>query len=232
MKSIFKSILFVGVMLMALSTSAQLTSGKVEYSFKLESDDEQMAMALAMMGNSTMTIEFDGANSRTTTDMGGMSKNVVIVDGSKEESLMLLEVPMMGMKKAIKIGEEDKKDETGEEDVPEITLSDKTKEIAGYQCKLAIVEMEDEEGNVQEMEIWYTDEISPDKFKSQYTAAGINGFMMSVKMEAETPQGAMTTFIEATKVSKEKPDADRFSLKIPDGYEEGTMEDLKGMGGM
>ncbi len=225
--------LFVGVMLMGSTASAQLTAGKVEYSFKMESDDEQMAMALAMMGNSTMVIEFDNDKSKTTMDMGGMSKNVVITDGSKEESLMLLEVPMMGMKKAVKMSSEDAKDsEDGDEEKPEITYSDKTREIAGYTCKLAIVEMEDEEGNIQEMEIYYTDEIAPKGYKSKYSSDGVKGFMMAVKLEAETPQGAMTTVIEATKVSKEKPDADTFSMDVPDGYEEGTLEDLRGMGGM
>jgi GLPGLI family protein len=109
-----------------------------------------------------------------------------------------------------------------------VELIDEKKTIADYSCSKAI--LTDEDGN--EMVFWYTDQIEISKKGQNYLYEDVPGFPMEYVINNKGLKMAMTV----TKIDQklDKKSADLFDMKIPSGYKEMTLEDLKklGMGGM
>lgn len=205
--------------------NAQLLEGKVSYKVTFDSDDPSMKSQLSMMGNSTMTVWFTEKFARTEMDMGGFSKNITIIDKNAKKGLTLIDVPMQGMKMAVPMDNTDESEES-EDSETEIEATETFIDVAGYKCRKYI--MTDEEGN--ETELYATEEITKQN-GGRFDSKKINGFMLKMVMD----QGMFKMVFEATEVAKKfkEKESEIFSLEIPEGYEEGTMEDLQNMrGGM
>ena len=207
------------------STNNVLTQGHIHYSVSMESDSEQMKMALAMMGESSMDIYFNNNKNRTEIDMGGMSKNTIVSNGETGKKLFLIEIPMMNSKKAVVDG----KDEDEEIVKTEVKHFDETKTILGYVCKKVVVTSDDGK-NFTESTMFVTEEINPKNIKNRYFPNEVNGMALWIKVNSETEMGSVTTTLEATEISKDIPSDDLFKTDIPEGYEKTTLEELKKSG--
>ena len=229
MKTI-KTLIFTAIAcFMMASLSAQTSHGTVEYDIKMETDNDEMKMAISMMSGSTMKITFNETSSRTDMSMGGMMTNSNITNKEEMKTMYLVEIPMMGQKSAAISDIEENEEAEGEDDVsPEITYHDETKEILGYTCKKVTVIIEDED-NFVETVLYVTDEIVAKEYETAGSAE-INGFPLEMVVSTETPEGTMTMTFEASDVDTKKPDAELFEIEIPEGYEESSMEEIKAMG--
>lgn len=219
MKKIFS--LTTGL-LIAISSFSQLNEGKIKYNLAFSSSDPQMQAQFAMLQGSTMTMYFSPEFNRTELNMGMFMKNTTVVDIKAKETLTLMS-GMVG-NKAVKISEADIKSE--EADV-EFEKTNDTKKIAGYKCTKYILTTED--GSV--VNYWVTDELTASKEGVKYMNDKIQGFPLEFEMSA---QGMIMSFsaTEVEKGLKKHNKKELFDLKIPEGYEVITPDDLNNMGGM
>jgi GLPGLI family protein len=134
----------------------------------------------------------------------------------------------MGQKMYMKGTEEDKKGKTKAAE-PKITYSDDKKTIAEYECKKAVIESKDENGNATTATVWYTDKISPVKGGGGSRGAQFKG-LKGVPLEFEIPQGPMKIKVSATAVSTASVPDSKFDVST-EGYTEMTDDMLKGMQG-
>lgn len=204
-----------------IATFAQLEKGHIKYSIEMTTDNPEMEMAVAMMQGSTMETYFTKNASRIVTNMGSFMTQTIISDLKEKKALMLMS-GMMG-KQAIRIDNLEETEEDTEAEEVDVQLIDESKEIAGYDCKKAIIT--DEDG--MEMTYWYTEDIAFQKNPKK------NMELPGLALEFQTFQNDMTMTMTATEVNKKfKETDDMFSLEIPEGYQETTLEELQNsMGG-
>jgi GLPGLI family protein len=194
--------------------------GTINYGLSYEDLPAEMAAMEAMLPDE-MTIQIKGQQSRMEQSLGMGMSQVTITDMKKGSGVLLMD--MMGKKMAMELSKEelekmDKKKKTQKE--PEFKYVDGTKEIAGYNCKKAIVSVE----GAAEFEIYYTEELPKGASK---TYEGLKGFPLQYTIA----QGPMKIKVTAEKVKQEKLDKSLFD--IPDGYDKMTFEEFqKEMGGM
>ena len=224
MKKIIVLILAI-VSLVSSSLEAQITEGHISYKMDVASDDPDMAMAVSMMQGSKMEMYFKDKATRVEMSMGAMMNITSITDENSGNVLMLMG-GMMG-KNAVQttIAETEK---SNTENMPkyDVTFSDETKVIEGYNCKKAI--LTDEEGN--ENIFWYTEEIMMSKKGQNYLNEEIPGMAMQYDMN----NGGLKMTLTVTKVETtldKKTSKTLFQTAIPDGYNVMTMDQLKMMGG-
>ncbi len=219
-------LLFAVAILNSMLSLAQMEEGHVSYDIKVSSDEEGMEMAVMMLNGSTFDLYFADKKARSEMDMGSMMKLTTIVDDNSGEVLMLTG-SIMGNRASRTTTEE--LGTEGEEAEPnvDIKLTKKTKEIAGYKCKKAIIT--DVDGN--EMEFWYTEEIKASQADMNTAVAKLPG----QALEYSINQGGMMMSFTATKVETSLSAEDKkskFDMTIPEGYEEVTWEEFNSTGGM
>ena len=218
-------LLFAMTILTSVMSFAQLAEGKISYSIDISSDDPDMAMAITMFSGSSMDLYFANDLARTDIDFGAMMSMTTVVN-NKTEEVMILMGGMMGDKAVLT---NSKEMEIDQEDTPEmtVTLTKEKKTIMGYKCKKAIIT--DEDGN--EMEYWYTEEISTITTDKNSAMAKLPG----LALEYSVDQNGMLMSFTATAV-EQKLDAatiaEKLSMEIPEGYEEMTYEEFYSFGGM
>lgn len=220
-----KQLLTLAFAIIAIMGYAQLTEGKISYDMKYSSDDPEMAAYAGMMAGSSMTVYMKDKFSRADIKMGSMMELTTVVDTDTKDALMLMNISMLGMKNGTKFNLDDADEEEMDEEDFHVELTDETKEILGYSCKKAI--LEDVDGN--EMYFWYTEDIQFNKEGNQYMRKEVPGQPLEFEINAD----GLTINFEATSVETEisKKDAKTiFSMDIPEGYEEKSMEELKAMG--
>ena len=209
-------LMFAGV---TSQTKAQISECAIEYSVDVKGGDMD-PMAAAMMEGMTMTMMFKDDKARVEMDMS-MGKTISVVDAGEKKGVVLMD--MMGMKMAMPMGPDEFADAEDEDRNPDVKITNKTKKIAGYTCKQAIIT--DEDGS--KYEIWYTPEIKVNAQGTDYDYGDIDGF----PLEMETKQDDMKVKMVAQDVSTKKLDNDLFDMSIPAGYTEMTPEMMKQMGG-
>jgi GLPGLI family protein len=218
-KIAFTVLLFVGVY---ANAQTQLKKGSVTYSMTMPNTTEEMAA----MGESTITVHFDEKTQATDMSMMGgmMLMKTIVPNENKKDSKMTVEV--MGMKYEITdAGEEASKNANGVtnlDNAKDIVYDKKdTKEIAGFKCYKATVNMNDGTKSA----FYITEAIAPQMgaSKSNLKLAGY-----PLEITTQTAQGEMV--MKAIKFSKDVP-AEAF--KVGEGFTKTTMEEFqKQMGGM
>ena len=217
-------VLFAVTILTSLMSFAQMEEGHISYSIDISSDEEGMEMAVMMFNGSTLDLYFSDDKARTDMEMGSMMSMSTIMDNKSGDILMLMG-GMMG-KKAVKTSMDELSVEEEEEPEFEIELTRDLKEIAGFKCKKAIIT--DADGN--EMEYWYSEDIKVATTDNKSAAAKLPGQALEYSMDN---QGLVMSFT-ATKVETSLSADDKeskFSMVIPDGYEEMSYEEFTSMGG-
>lgn len=213
-KNVLTLLLFIGL---SLSAVAQLKKGVVSYEMTFSSDNPEMAMVSTMMAGSKMVMSFMPGKSRADIAMGMMGNMSSISDSKKSKSLGL--VDMMGMKYATETNLD--ANTSADETTQNVEITSETKDILGYKCTKALIT--NESGLIT---IWFTKEIEAYTKGQQYYNSKIPGFPLSMQVSQNDMNIEMTaTSVEKT-VSKKA-----FSMKIPEGYELKSEEELKMMGG-
>ena len=206
-------------------TKAQNTEAHIVYDIKMESSEPEIEAQLAMFSGSTFELFFKDKLSKQILSMGALLTTTTVIDGESEKGLML--TSGMTGKRAAPFELNDLKDlEQEEEGDVDIQFIDEEKEILGYTCKKAIIM--DEEGN--ETTYWYTEELSHATTDGKYINDEIPG--MPLSFAVVTPQITMD-FTASSVVTKIKKAKSVFSLDIPEGYSEVTLDEFMGgpMGG-
>jgi len=212
-KMIFAFIVVAGV---SMNAQTALKQGSVTYSMTMSGNDE----AAAMMGESTIIVNFDEKMQATNMNMmGGMMlmKTITPFENLKDSKMT---VEVMGMKyEIIDLGEEALKANKGLGDLEkaiEVAYDKKdTKEIAGFKCYKAVVKMNDGTSS----DFYITESIAP-QHSNKETKVKLTGYPLEVKVNTE--QGAMT--MTATSFSKELP---KDSFTIGEGFTKITMEEFQ-----
>ncbi len=220
MKSIFIALVATT---MSLFSFGQITEGKISYAIEMSSDDPNMQAQFAMLQGSKMDMMFNNEYSRVEFNMGMIMKMVTITDVKGDKGLMLMS-GMMG-NKAIKISSDDITKTTEKAPKYEIEETKESKKILGYKCTKYILTTE--EGT--EVTYWTTSEIDAPTKNNSYIPSNIKGF----PLQFETEQAGMKMTFTATEFKNTLKGLDKkelFNFSIPEGYEEMSMEDLKGMG--
>ena len=212
-------LLFAGV---TMNAQTALKKGSVAYKIEMSGNNE----ANAMMGESTMTIHFDEKMQATEMNMMGgmMLMKTISPVGNLKDSKMAIEV--IGMKYEITdIDEEalNSNKSVGDlENALEVSYDKKdTKEIAGFKCYKATVNMNDGTKST-----YYITEAIVPQISATESKLKLAGYPLEIT--TQTAQGDM--IMKATKFSKEvSPEA----FKVGEGYTKTTMEEFqKQMGGM
>jgi GLPGLI family protein len=217
-------LLFAVTVLTSVMSFAQMEEGHISFDIDVSSEEEGMEMAVMMFSGSTLDLYFADDKARTDMDMGTMMSISTIIDNSTGEILMLMG-GMMG-EKAIKTTSEEMNVEEEEEPEYKVELTKEKKTIAGYKCKKAIVT--DEDGD--EMEYWYTEDIKTNTPDSKSVLAQLPGQALEYSID----KNGMLMSFKASKVETTLSSADKkekFSMAMPEGYEEMTFEEFSAMGG-
>lgn len=211
---------------LAVAVFSQITTGKVSYDVYLSSDNPQMSAYIEQMESSLIEIFFDGGKTRNDFFMGEMSSTHTISIQGEDTTLVLMDNMYLG-KVALKVTENEE-DESGEYSfkVKSVELIDgETKEVAGYQCKKAVVTYD----NDFSTEVWYTEEIKPEHRVGQYLFEEIPGMPLEMTGKNFGMDMKIVAYEVSNKLSKRQINS-LFSLEIPKGYTLKTVEELRQFG--
>ena len=216
-----KGLFFAFLTLVAFSSMAQITEGHVSYKIDCVSDNPDMQMAVTMLQGSTMEIYFNEGLTRSEMKMGTMM-NISTLTNEKTGDFLMLMSGMVG-KNAILTTLDEINKEKAETPEMEVTLVDETKTIMGYVCKKAIMTSEDGSESV----FWYTEEIKVASKGQSYLNEKVPGF----PLEYDINNAGLKMVLTVTEIEQKiKKAGDLFDFKIPEGYKQMTLEQLKSMG--
>lgn len=196
-------------------SSKKSFEGKVRYNITYPETSLTEAQKQQLPGNITLYIKGDKVKSEMIT---GMITRITIKDIAEQKTTTLLE--MMGQKYAIEQTPEDIREKMEEQDSTEVTVTDETKEIAGYTCKKAMVTPKDGDPYA----IYFTPEIGSSKMNFDSKAyRRIDG----LPLEYEMKTNMFRMKLVADKIEETKIADDAFNT--PDGYKKVTPEQLQNM---
>ncbi len=194
-------------------------TGKIVYKISYEKnnlDDEVTGMLPRLM---SMYVGHNKIKTDLVTELGTQS---AIYDLSMKTKTALMD--MMGSKYAIRDTWETIQADHEKKPKPQVVFTDETKVIAGFNCRKAVVSVnETEDSKPVESVAWFTNEIAvnPEINFSNALFKDIDGVLMEYEMEAGT--GLMMKFV-AFSVEKMKISARDF--EVPEGYTEVTRDEL------
>jgi GLPGLI family protein len=190
------------------------SEGKIVY--EISYPDMEMDNSMAAMMPTEQLVYVKGHMSRSDFSMGmGMSSSS-ITNAKTGEVIALTD--MMGSKSAVRISGDDikKAGETSKNGKPKVTLTNETREIAGFNCKKAVLTME----SGTTLDIYYTDKITA-KLSGSTDFKEINGFPLEYAIE----QSGIKMKFTAKSVSAEKVADNLFA--IPSDYKVMTQEEMR-----
>jgi len=150
-----------------------------------------------------------------------MGMTYTITDGDTKTVHLLMN--MFGSKFAVKSGMEDIEKDYADYENTGMEITDETKEVAGYQCKKAIVKiMEKGKSEADEYAVWFSEELGNKELNNTSPLfSDIDGLMLEFEMLVR----GMSMKLIAEKVEKKKVKAKEFD--IPEDYEILTPEQMK-----
>lgn len=201
--------------------SAVLLAGKPfegVVTYKISYPDSKFTEAQLNMFPKMMTVSVKGAKARTEMNVGGGVVTEILDYISKTKIAL---INMMGQKFAIKQTAEEIEKENAGQAKGIVTVTNESKNIAGYNCKKAIVTTDDD-GVKTTFEVWFTDEIGgKDANFDNPVYKDINGVML--EFTSKTPQANM----KFTATSVEKKAVSPKDFEIPADYTLTTQDELK-----
>ncbi len=194
------------------------TEGTLKYKVNISGVADPQAQA--MMQNMVMSTFIKNGKFATEMDMGMMKTRTIMQSEDKYVTLM----DMMGQKFKYTMDKKQFEDKKLKDDNYEVTVTNDTKVIAGYNCKKAIIKTKD--GN--SFFAYFTDELTRgDKENYNGPYSKIKGMLMEYSMEKKGNTMTMT----CTNVDF-KPVSDDVFVIPETGYTEMTMDQIMKMGGM
>ena len=214
MKKLFLSMIAVAGMLAA---QAQVKEGSITYAVNFEGLPPEQAV---MMKGTELKVYFKDKKSRSEFT-NAFINTITITDENTQTTLM----DQMGQKIFYKMNKADMEKESKKNPEPKITYTEEKKTIAGYECKKAIVETKNEKGEVQKVDVWYTD-----KIQSSGNGGKMAGFkgLKGAPLEFSMNQGQFKMQMSATNVST-SPMADAKFIASTEGYTEKSYSEIKAM---
>ena len=214
-----KITLFALLFLISLNLFAQenISEGIVVQKQTLSSTNDQMDTQLAMLGDMQTTTYFKGNKSRSEMSNPMAGETVTIMDNDKKEMLILINNAQLGKKYATK-------SLTPSEDTLNniiVTPSDETKTILGYECKRYDI-TSTTDGMETKLVVFTTDKIGAMSEQLASLGTKISGFPLYLEINASQMGMDMTIKMEVVEVRNEKITDDKFSVEIPEEYEEST----------
>ncbi len=195
-------------------------SGVIVYNITYP-DSKLDAQTMAMMPT-TMKMTVRENMSKIDISMS-MGSTVIIFDADTKTGTTLMD--MMGQKFAIAMDAESMEEESDDIDSINVVVTGETKEIAGYNCKKAVINYL-QKGKPMESVVWYTDELDGTASNaSNPLYKDIDG----VLLEFTSNDSGIEMKMEAVSVDKKKVSKKEF--EIPEGYKEVTPEELQNMFG-
>lgn len=216
----------------ATSALAELKEGVISYEMTMSSTDEEVQNNLDMLGPTQITMTFNKDFVKTESQSMMMVQKTIF-DLNKDKGLMLQE--MMGKKVAIFMTREEAEGVSRrgrKEDDITYEKTDEYKTILGYECRKVIAKTEN--GVIT---MFVNDEIVSDLPNSQFYSEKIGGLVLEMKMDMEQNGRTFSMNYVATSIKEKIKEKEPFSMEVPKGYKEMTMEEfmesMKGMrGGM
>lgn len=200
MKTTIKLLLLVAIFATATSsfTFAQKKekpfSGTIKFTFTAEGVEATEASQLP-----SQTIKISGNKQKTIVDFGPAAE-ISITDGDAETKVSYVDFP--GGKIGYQMTKEEVKADKDKATKPTITLTEETKDIAGFKCKKAILVTKNKEnGDDMSIVVWYSEDfVVSDKLFFADDNDGIKGMILGT----EVPFKKGTLKIYATEIKKEK----------------------------
>ncbi|OQA02176.1 MAG: hypothetical protein BWY70_00107 [Bacteroidetes bacterium ADurb.Bin408] len=224
MKLIIRMLL-VAFIAAQINTSAQaqkLFSGTIEYEITYPDADLDPATAASLPKSLTMTIS--GKKSRVDMTQGVM--NIIKINNAETNSSVSL-LDIMGQKYALKTSKEELEKALNEMPKAKITVTEETKEIAGYKATKATIVFTNEDGTETTEEIYFSPEIGGENFNFDTPYKDIKGGLLQYSVESSDIKMLFTA-----KEIKSKKIKDTMFM-IPTDYQEVTAEELQNIfGGM
>ena len=204
------------------SKAQKLFQGRIFYELSYEGAGLNESIKSMLPKEMTLSLKNNKSRSELKT---GMGDQITIFDGESKSVINLLDI--MGQKVAIKKSTEEIDRERNKYTDLKITLSKETKQIAGYNCKKALIEVNSADFNgKQNFTVFYTDELGNKGVNySDPLFNKIEGVMLQYELNA---RGLLMKFM-ATEVKTEALSDDEFS--VPGNYKEMTQDELKKMFG-
>ena len=191
-----------------------INEGVVKTTQTLSSSDDQVNMQLAMMGQMVTTTWFKNDKSRSEMSNPMMGNSIVIIDGSINKILMMMDNAMSGKKYVLNDLE------ATEEQLKAVTVVETTdlKTILGYVCKKYNVSMVKNGAEVK-MTVYASDKVSAKSPQVITLGDKINGYPMLVEMKMNQMGAEILVKMEATEIASEEISATKFDLTPLEGYE-------------
>ncbi|MDP4280979.1 MAG: DUF4412 domain-containing protein [Bacteroidota bacterium] len=186
--------------------------------YKITYPDSKYTESQLAMFPKTLTVSIKGEKSRTEIN-SSMGAQIQIMDYSNKSVISLVNV--MGQKYAIRQTPDEVKKAMEKEPKGTVKVTDETKVIAGYNCKKAIVSVNDD-GEKTDYEVYFTTEmgaVNPNFDQGIYR--DVNGVMMEFLQKS--PQISM----KFTATSVEKKSISSKEFEIPSDYTITTMDEMK-----
>jgi len=216
------------VLLVALTLSFvghsqdKLKEGMLVVTQKMSSDNEQANAQLAMMGDTKTVTYFKGEKSRTEVSSPMTGDVVVVADGESGQMITYMDNPMLG-KKYMKGSIDDSQVDSSKVSVKK---GDKTKTILGYECQQYFLTTE-VQGQPMEMELYTTEAINAYSQQTSAFSKELKGFPLYSTINMSQMGMNITITSEVTEINKDAVSDDKFSMTIPEGYEEMTQPEIK-----
>lgn len=214
-----KKITLFALLLVCLNLFAQenISEGIIVQKQTLSSTNEEMNTQLAMIGDMQTTTYFKLNKSRSEMSNPMAGETVTIMDSDKKEMLVLINNSQLGKKyvtKSLTPTEEELKNIV-------VVASDETKTILGYECKRFDLTSTND-GVETKLILFTTDKIGA--LSEQLASFGdkISGFPMYLEINATQMGMDMKIKMEVIEVKKEKVSDEKFSVEVPEGYEDGS----------
>ena len=226
MKNIFR-LLMIATIIMAMSSAAMSKDfkGVINYKISFPGMDIDPSMAAMMPKMATLTIR--GEMSKFVISMGQIGTQSQILDGDNRTVTTLMD--MMGQKFYYVQTEDEIQEEQGSGDNVKVDIKDETKEIAGYECKKAVITVT-EEGSEMLFTVYFTDEIGSNSLNFDNPIfKDIKGAMLEFEVDTG---GGQRMKMEAVSIDKKSiPDSE---FEIPEGFVQKTSKEIRQMfgGGM
>ncbi|MFT6166179.1 MAG: hypothetical protein ACJAV5_001359 [Vicingaceae bacterium] len=181
-----------------------ITEGKIEYDISYPNIAEDNFMLDLMPKNMRTTFIKNNYRSDIVAGMGIFKTSIICTEGNDK---LIHSIKMMRTKYASELTEEDFKKFNPAFNNVEVSLTDETKEIAGYQCKSADVKVLGD--SVWTFKVFYTNEINIKNANSHTPFKPIKG----VLMEYELLSNNILMKFTATEVIQEEVDLSVIALE-------------------
>ncbi len=201
-----------------LSLFAQDFTGSITFNYSYDGRELEATEKAQMPTSQTMTFGLGKVKTEIISPMGNI---ITIYDVMTKETTMLLDI--MGQKLAIIQKQEDTKKKMEEQTKGvKIDYPDESKQIAGYNCKKAVITKGD-----TTITLFFTSDLKFSGANEMQIYKDIDGIVLESTMPTQDEE--LTMKIKATEIEKRKVKKNEFN--IPGNYKIVTPEELKSMFG-